>query len=258
MAAANPPAGSLAFWWMGQASYAMKGSAVLYIDPYLTPSPGRQTPPLLRYDEVTNADLILCTHDHLDHIDPDTLPPISQASPEAILIVPKPHVERIAALGIARERIVGLTHGETYEAKGAKITAVKAKHEFFDEDPVLGFPFLGYVVETNGFRFYHSGDTIPYEGWIPYLQAAKPDALFLPINGRDAGRYLSGCIGNCTFQESVDCAGEVKPKWAIPMHWDMFKGNQEDPQKFVDYLQAKYPGILTWVGAAGERVVIEK
>ena len=258
IAGARPPAGSIAFWWMGQASYVFKGSAVIYIDPYLTPNPHRRTPPLLDYDEVTNADLILCTHDHLDHIDPDTLDPISKASPRATIVVPRPHVEKIAGLGIPRERIAGMTHRDVFAKDGVIVTALKSKHEFFDEDPVLGFPYLGYVVETNGFRFYHSGDTIPYEGLATSLREMRPDALFLPINGRDAERYRRNCIGNCTFQESVDLAGEAEPAWAIPMHWDMFPGNQEDPQKFVDYLAAKFPGIKTWVGAAGERVVVSR
>jgi L-ascorbate 6-phosphate lactonase len=252
----RPEKGSIAFWWMGQASYILKGDAVLYIDPFLTPGFGRQTPPLLKYEEAVNADLILCTHDHLDHIDPQTLPPVMAASPQAVLIVPRPHVRRVADLGIAPDRIVGLSHRETYTHNGVTVTALKAKHEFFEEDPVLGFPYLGYVVETNGCRFYHSGDTVPYEGLVPSLQELEPDVMFLPINGRDAKRYKSGCIGNLTFQEAVDLAGETQPAWAIPMHWDMFIGNQEDPQKFVDYLEAKYPGIKTWVGAAGERTII--
>ncbi len=255
---AQPAPETLAFWWMGQASYIYKGSAIVYVDPYLTPNPARRTPPLLAYEEVTHADLILCTHDHLDHIDPDTLPPIMKASPNAVLVVPNPHVERVVALGIPRNRVEGMRPHEMFSKKGVTVTALKAKHEFFDEVPDLGFPFLGYAVETNGYRFYHSGDTVPYEGLVPSLQELHLNALFLPINGRDAKRYRGNCLGNMTFQEAVDVAGEVRPSWAIPMHWDMFPGNQANPADFVEYLEAKYPGIRTWVGAAGERVVLDK
>jgi L-ascorbate 6-phosphate lactonase len=253
---ARPDDGTVAFWWMGQGSFIYKGSSVIYFDPYLTPSPARQTPPVLKYGEVTNADLVLCTHDHLDHIDPDTLPPVMVASPRATLVVPKAHVRRVADLGIPEGRIVGINHMETVELDGVRVTAIKSKHESFDEVEGLGFPFLGYVVETNGTSFYHSGDTVPYEGLVTYLQDMMPDAVFLPINGRDAERYRRNCLGNMTFQEAVDIAGEVKPAWAIPHHYDMFRGNQEDPQKFVEFLSAKYPEIKTWVGPAGERVVI--
>ena len=59
-----------------------------------------------------------------------------------------------------------------------------------------------------------------------------------------------------TFQEAADLAGDLRVELAVPMHWDMFAGNSEDPQKFVDYMAVKYPQIKTWVGQAGEKVVI--
>jgi len=37
------------FWWLGQHSFIVKlAGKVLYIDPYLSPSPARQTPPLFQ------------------------------------------------------------------------------------------------------------------------------------------------------------------------------------------------------------------
>ena len=64
--------------------------------------------------------------------------------------------------------------------------------------------------------------------------------MLVPINGRDAERYLRNCIGNMTFQESVDLAGELMPRLVIPGHWDMFPGNTADPTDFSTYLEAKY------------------
>lgn len=256
---ADPPEGSIAFWWLGQASFIFKGGGrTLLIDPYLAPHPARQTPPLLAPEEVTFADYILCTHDHADHIDPEALPGIAQASPHCRFIIPRPTRRRVENLGIRSDRLISLSHGEGFREGPFRVLALKAKHEFFDEDPFEGFPYLGYCVTLKDFRFYHSGDTIPYEGLVGMLRAFQPDAMFLPINGRDAQRYRAHCIGNCTFQEAVDLAGEVGPRWAIPMHWDMFVGNSEDPAKFVGYLQAKYPHIQTWVGPAGERINLLK
>ncbi len=79
----------------------------------------------------------------------------------------------------------------------------------------------------------------------------------MPINGRDAARYRSGCIGNFTFQEAVDLVGEVRPRLAVPMHYDMFAGNSEQVDRFTDYLDAKYPGIPWWVGSPGERGLVQ-
>src|SRR5438270_7881296 len=85
--AAAPGEGRAAFWWLGQHSFILKlKGTVLYIDPYLEPSPARQTPPLLSPEEVTNAEVVLCTHDHGDHIDPYALPGIARASAGAVFI----------------------------------------------------------------------------------------------------------------------------------------------------------------------------
>jgi L-ascorbate metabolism protein UlaG (beta-lactamase superfamily) len=55
------------------------------------------------------------------------------------------------------------------------------------------------------------------------------DAALLPINGRDGARYRRNCIGNMTFQEAADLAGELHPRLVIPGHWDMFADNPGDP-----------------------------
>jgi L-ascorbate metabolism protein UlaG (beta-lactamase superfamily) len=73
--------GSLAFWWLGQLGYAVKiQDTVFYIDPFLTPGKFRNVPPLLDPSDITNADWVLGTHDHGDHIDTRSLPGIMHGS----------------------------------------------------------------------------------------------------------------------------------------------------------------------------------
>lgn len=257
--AAEPPAGTLAFWWLGQNGFIFKGAGrVLYLDPYLYVPPGgrRQTPAPLRPEEVTNAHLILGTHDHSDHIDRRSLPAMLAASPGAKLVVSRVVARRLATDGFAEERLVGIDDGQTIEEAGVQVTGVRAAHEFFDRDPEWGYPHLGFVVRLNGVTFFHAGDGIPWEGLRSTLARYAPDAVFVPINGRDGERYRRHCIGNFTFQEAVDLVGALQPRLAVPMHYDMFRGNQERVERFVEYLTAKYPEIPYWVGPAGERVLL--
>src|SRR5215216_2388155 len=86
---------SLAFWGLGQVGVAIKGpTGVVYVDPYLTDSDGeggslpRTFPPPLAPGKVTNASTVLLTHDHIDHTDPETILPLSEASPEARFVAP--------------------------------------------------------------------------------------------------------------------------------------------------------------------------
>jgi len=59
-----------------------------------------------------------------------------------------------------------------------------------------------------------------------------------------------------TFQEAADLAGEVGPRLVIPGHWDLFADNPGDPEAFMDYLDAKYPGrCRSLVPQAGETVI---
>lgn len=247
-----PPASGLTFWWLGQHSVVLKlGGRVVYIDPYLAQDPARRTPPLIRGDQVTHADLVLCSHDHSDHIDPEAIPLIAAASPQAVFVAPKPTRERMLGLGVPAQRLMGLDDGESTEVAGLRVTGIRAAHEFFDYREGVGHPYMGYVLEANGCAVYHSGDTLCYDGLLPALRRWSLTVVFLPINGRDARRYRSGCIGNMTYQEAADLAGALQPHLVVPTHYDMFATNSEDPGLFVDYLDAKFPKQACWVGAPG-------
>src|SRR5262249_12896646 len=155
---------------------------------YFDPHPARQTPPLLDFEELTNADVVLVTHDHGDHLCPGSLRALSIQSPECQFVGPRTARQRMLAdCGIPEDRLVSLSADEVTEIGQFRVTAIKGKHEFFDEDPDLGFPWLGYVMEADGFTLYHAGDTIMYEGLLTTLRRwPKFDVMFLPINGRDA------------------------------------------------------------------------
>lgn len=251
----RPPDGGVSFWWLGQLSVILKlGDIVMYLDPYLSPSERRLIPPLFAPEDVTNADWVLCTHDHRDHIDPGAIPGIARSSEQARFIAPHPVRERMVSLGVPAERLIGLDDGETFREGDLRITGVKSAHEFFDYVEGVGHPYMGYVVERGDCAVYHCGDTLCYEGLLTALQRWKLTVMFVPINGRDAVRYRRGTIGNMTYQEAVDLAGHAQPGLVVPGHWDMFAHNSEDPALFVDYLEAKFTGQAHRVCRPGERV----
>jgi L-ascorbate metabolism protein UlaG (beta-lactamase superfamily) len=251
--------GDMAFWWIGQLGYILKiGKTVVYCDPYLSDSPNRSISSLLKPEEVTNADFILGSHDHSDHIDRKVWHQLSVSSPKAKFIVPKLLIQSLSKeLNIQEDRFIGLDDGLTILEKGLKITGIAAAHEFLDQDISGSYPYLGYVIEGSDCTIYHSGDTCIYEGMYAKLRKwNRFDVMFVPINGRDAKRYRSNCIGNMTYQEAVDLVGVMKPKLAVPGHYEMFKTNSEDPQLFAEYIEAKYPGVKYWIGQHGQRVKI--
>lgn len=251
--------GELAFWWIGQHSFIVKlGNQVIYIDPFLSDMEGRQVPPLLSAREITNASIVTGSHDHADHIDRLAWPDIADASLDSKFVVPDILLDEIASdTCIHTNRFVGLDDAKSVNTDGITITGVASAHEFLDQDPESGrYPYLGYVIEANGCTIYHSGDCCIYEGLITKLKRWKIDAIFLPINGRDAKRYADGCIGNMTYQEAADFAGSLNPRITIPSHYDMFAMNSEDPQLFADYMHVKYPNLNVIIPRHGERYII--
>lgn len=251
----------LALWWLGQQSFILKlAGKTIYMDPFLTDAADRLVPPLLKPEQVTNADLILGSHDHADHIDRPAWPGIASASPDAIFIVPSLLREEIAdSTGIDTSRIVGIDDGQTLELGKIRITAIASAHEFLDQEPLSGrFPYLGYVIEGGGLCLYHAGDSCIYEGLVTKLRNWEFDVMCLPINGRDAKRLRAGCIGNMTYQEAVDLAGTLRTRFAVPAHYDMFASNSGDPDAFTDYMRVKFPRVSPVVCDYGEALRVRR
>lgn len=252
------PPESMAFWWLGQASVIIKvDGKVIYIDPYLSPEEPRQVQPLLTPSQVTNADFILGTHDHGDHIDPAAFVGIAEASRQGLFVVPEAARQKVIELGIDGKRVAGLNAEQCWKKDGLTITAVKAKHEFFDKTADGNYPYLGYIIQVGKLCIYHCGDTLVYDGLLSCLRKFDFTVMFVPINGRDAERFRVNCLGNMTFQEAVDLTGEVRPKLVVPIHHSMFAFNTENPQNFVEFLNVKFPGIDSWAGQPGEKVEIK-
>jgi L-ascorbate 6-phosphate lactonase len=236
---------SLAFWGLGQVGVAIKGpTGVLYVDPYLTDSDGeggslpRTFPPPLAPTEVTNASAVLLTHAHIDHTDPGTIMPLSEASPEARFVAPFTSRDALVEAGLDEGRIVVPEVGAAFEVSGATVTAVPSAHTELEYDAGRGYPYLGYVIEWNDVTVYHAGDTVVYDGLIETLSAWDIDLAFVPINGRDFFRTSRNIIGNTDFREAAELAETLDIGLIVPTHYDLIEGNLADPGHFVSHLHA--------------------
>ena len=241
---------SVGLWWLGQHSYILKaGGTVAYIDPFLHEHPERQVKPFLKPGEVTNADIITGSHDHIDHIDRKTLPETANASPGAKLVMPGVLVDRLAEeLDVPEERFVRMDDMKSADIGGIRITALASAHETLDRDEATGgYPYLGYVFEANGVTLYHPGDTKIYDGLIDKLKKWEFDLMILPIADRD----------NLSVEDSIRISGECRPKLVIPSHYDMFPGFMEDPGKFAAGMKNKYPDIGVRIAEYTEPVRID-
>ena len=239
---------SLAFWGLGQVGVAIKGpTGVLYVDPYLTDSDGeggnlpRTFPPPLAPAEVTNASAVVLTHVHIDHSDPHTVLPLSEASPDARFVAPFTSNDTLVEAGLDEKRILVHEIGEPVEIAWSRITAVPSAHTELERDPKRGYPYLGYVIEWNNVTVYHAGDTVVYDGLIETLSAWDIDVAFVPINGRDYFRTGRGIIGNTDLRETAELTEALDIGLIVPTHYDLIEGNTVDPGHFVSHLYGLNP-----------------
>jgi L-ascorbate metabolism protein UlaG (beta-lactamase superfamily) len=211
------------------------------------------------------ADVILCTHQHLDHFDQPALRRAASVRDARFsLVVPHPIVQMAVDLGIPRERVIGAQPHEALTPAGVSVHPVPARHGVdvsdaynFGEQLSDGLVrYLGYVVEVGGVRAYHSGDCIPYDGQATIVAAFQPELVLLPINGRDYFRETEhNIVGNMDFREAVRLALDVGAQALLPMHWELFPHNRGFPGDLVAFVAEQYPQLTVLVFGRGRRVV---
>jgi L-ascorbate 6-phosphate lactonase len=230
--------GPLTITWYGQAGFRLDaGDSHVLIDPYLSGRDDRRYPPSAKAEHFTDITLVLCTHEHMDHLDLKFLPGFCAVNDQAQIVVPAPVVDFAVKGGLARDRLIPAAPAQTIKNRDVTVHPLEALHGIGDGQPVvyefLDGRFLGYVIEIGGLRVFHAGDGLVYPALVPALKALAPDVMMLPINGRDHMREGAGLVGNMNEAEAAWLCDQVRPAYIIPMHYEMFAGNRGDVGKFA-------------------------
>ena len=250
--AIHAPPGSLGLFWLGQAGFGLCGTdTTVLIDPFLSDHPDRLVPLAGRPETFDFVRAVLATHEHWDHLDLASWPALAAAAPRARFVAPRPVVEQVLAAGLSADRVIGAEADVELALGGARVFPIPARHGVhvsdaytFGREISAGlYRYLGYVVELNGVRVYHAGDTIAYDGMAERLRRLRVDVALLPINGRDYYREQQDIVGNLTYREAADLAADAGVDLVIPMHYEMFAANAEQPGTFVDYLRRTHPEV---------------
>jgi L-ascorbate 6-phosphate lactonase len=249
IAACKVPNGSVALYWLCQAGFAFKTSAgqVVYIDPYLSDVVERvvgfkrMMASPIEAEEVS-ADLILCTHEHLDHMDVDALP-ILAAHPQTHFAGPIECIKEFEKLKIPADRCHLLEEGKSLTLGGVKVSAVYADHGELAPDA------LGLVLDLEGVKVYHTGDTAYRpEQFQPAIQM-RPEILLPCING---------AFGNMDWREAAQLTQLVAPRVVIPTHFWMFVEQNGDPQQFLQRCSQLAPAVQAKVLKPGEEFLFRR
>lgn len=260
------PTGSTAhplhLWWLGQSGYFVHyaGSSLL-LDPYLSDSLTRKyaatdkphvriTGRVIDPARLDGIAAVTSSHNHTDHLDPETLQPLVQANPGLRMFCPEANRATVRERsGLPDAQIVGLdaTHPDSATTHPPldrscpipgtpfSLIPVPAAHETLERDKAGRLIYLGFIVEAGPFRIYHSGDTLRFDGMSERLRAYDVDIALLPINGRAPERRVAG---NLWGHEAAQLAQDIGARLVVPCHYDMFEFNTATPDAFVDACQA--------------------
>ena len=235
------PPGRAGIVWLGQAGFWIDtGAHRILIDPYLSDSLARKyagkindhrrmMPPPATVEDLPRPDIVLITHAHTDHMDPDTLGPLSGRFPDLPFVVPAARLETARERIGAGARLVPVDAGERLEPlPGLWLEVTPAAHETLETDAAGRHVFLGFSISSGGVRLWHSGDCVPFAGLGGLLRRLRPDVALLPVNGRDPARLAAGIPGNFTLDEAIALAREAEVRLLLPHHFGMFAFNTCD------------------------------
>jgi L-ascorbate metabolism protein UlaG (beta-lactamase superfamily) len=190
--------------WLGHDTFRLDGSSTVYIDPWKLPA------------GAAPADLILITHDHYDHFSAADIAGIGSAATTLV----GPAVVTKQTSGLAT---VTLAPGQTTAVGGVTVTAMPAYN--LDKFRGPGEPYhpreagyLGYVVEMDGLRVYHAGDTDA----IPEMSDVRCDVALLPVGG----------TYTMTAEEAAAACDMLSAAAVVPMHFADIIGTRADAERF--------------------------
>ena len=209
--------------WITQAGLLFdNGKMKMLVDPYLSDSVGKRSPEKHRRIPVDESifdiepDVIMITHDHLDHLDPETLERFLVGAKRPITVLaPENAYKRLLEFGGAHNYVLLAPHSVWSEG-GVTFYSVKAEHS----DRTAA----GFIIDDGNKTYYVSGDTLyNYDVIDDVLSLVESgvDYAFLPING----------VGNnMNAKDAADFAYEIGAKTGVPLHWGLF--DSIDPAEF--------------------------
>jgi L-ascorbate 6-phosphate lactonase len=195
----------------------------IWLDPYFYGTPDDAVPDAYRAtaipvkpDEVRLADIVISTHEHVDHCHEGTVVPIL-SNTNAFCVAPESSAQQMRSWGIADDRIREVKPGDSITHNDVTISV----HPGYDP----GEPHaVSYILSAGGVRLFVSGDTSDGPGLAEVGDAHRPDYALLAF-----GR--TWYMGE---EEMLRVAGKLRPGTLLPFHWEFWRNHTGDIQQLFE------------------------
>lgn len=199
--------------WLGQAGllFDFDGMKVM-VDPYLSDSVATVNPVNRRRVEADKSfldrkpDVLILTHNHLDHTDPETLDLLFERHDGICVLASLNAWNRVRRYG-ANHNYVLFDRGTEWTQGAVHFQAVHAQHS---DDHAIGV-----LITCQGRTWYVTGDSLFHPQAIRdvWESGKKVEVVFLPVNG----------IGNnMNLTDAARFATAIKAEKVVPVHFGLF------------------------------------
>jgi L-ascorbate metabolism protein UlaG (beta-lactamase superfamily) len=216
--------------WLGVAfiEYVTEDGKHILFDPW-TKSQGNDLCPY-ENEEFKNADLILISHDHFDHI--GSAAAITKLS-GAILGGPDESMKRLyKEEGLSPNSVVnngaGYLVGGGFEDNWIKVVTTPAHHTS-NTSMALGT----IAILKDGTTIYHAGDTSIVAEMEIFGRLYPMDVAILPIFSQATMDYI----------QATEAVRLLNPTKVMPIHFDFCKDPDFELERFIHYCREKNPNV---------------
>jgi L-ascorbate metabolism protein UlaG (beta-lactamase superfamily) len=202
------------------------GNVVMLFDPVVSDSISgsrRLIKSALDVHAVRECDMLFLSNEEAGNCESASVKEISDRCYSSV-VAPRPALSKI---DISDRFKVDVRTGDKFNMKGVEVEVQKAIH------PQSAYP-VGFLVKGDGLAVYHAGDTYSFTD----MARIKCDVALVPIGG---GQVMDPFAANSIVKE-------MRPKVAVPMHYNTYDKVEQDPNEFITDLGGLTKGVALRVG----------